>query len=110
MASDSSKRLLLSSSAGKEVITTLASDTARDVYQNLHENPEPPAEVADELELTVQTVRYHIRNLKDVELVQGVDTRYSEKGVEMTVYKAIPIEVVCPGSDSDDGSESTNLA
>lgn len=110
MSSDSSRRLPLSSSAGEDVITTLASDTAREVYKNLHETPKPPAEVAGELEFTVQTVHYHIRNLEDIGLVQGVDTRYSEKGVEMTVYEALPIEVVCLGSDSDDSSESTDLA
>lgn len=75
MASKPSRRLPLSSSIGEDIVTTLASDTARAVYQNLHETPKPPAEVADGLELTVQCVHYHIRNLEEVGLIQGIDTQ-----------------------------------
>lgn len=108
MAFESSRRLPLSSSSGKEIVTTFASDTAREVYQTLYEAPKPPAAVADELELTVQNVHYHIRNLEDVGLVRGIDTQRSEKGIEMTIYEAIPIEVVCPGSDTGDDPQSTS--
>lgn len=104
MGSESFIRVTLSGPAGEDIVQTLASDTARAVYKNLHEDPKPPAGIAEELELTVQSVHYHIRNLEDAGLIRSVDTQYSEKGIEMTVYEAIPIEVVCPGSDTDEES------
>lgn len=107
MAPETPRRLPLSSSSGEEIVTTLASDTARAVYQNLHEAPKPPVAVADGLDLTVQTAHYHIRNLEDVRLIRGIDTQYSEKGIEMIVYEAIPIEVVCLGPETGDSHPST---
>jgi DNA-binding transcriptional ArsR family regulator len=69
-----------------EVFDALSSDTARRVLTALYDEPAPPSELADRLDMSVQNVSYHLDNLRDTGLVRVADTRYSEKGHEMSVY------------------------
>ncbi|RYJ15183.1 ArsR family transcriptional regulator [Halogeometricum borinquense] len=68
------------------VIDALSSDTRRAVFRSLFDEPGTASDVADRLDTSVQNVHYHLSTLTDAELVESVDTRYSEKGNEMTVY------------------------
>jgi DNA-binding transcriptional ArsR family regulator len=69
-----------------EVFDALSSDTARRVLTALYDEPAPPSELADRLDMSVQNVSYHLDTLRDTGLVRVADTRYSEKGHEMRVY------------------------
>jgi len=69
-----------------DVLDALATDTRRAVYRALFEQPRTASEVADRIDSSVQNVHYHLSNLESAGLVEGIDTRYSEKGNEMTVY------------------------
>jgi DNA-binding transcriptional ArsR family regulator len=69
-----------------EVIDSLSSDTRRALLRELFEEPGTPSEIADRADTSVQNVNYHLKNLTAAGLVEGIDTRYSEKGQEMTVY------------------------
>jgi DNA-binding transcriptional ArsR family regulator len=68
------------------VIDALSSDTRRAVLGSLFDEPGTASDVADRLDASVQNVHYHLSTLTDAGLVEGVATRYSEKGNEMTVY------------------------
>lgn len=87
----------------EQLIGCLACDTARDILSRLHDAPATAAELADEVETSIQNARHHLGNLADADLVRVAGTRYSEKGREMKVYAPTdgPL-VVCVGGDERD--------
>jgi len=69
-----------------DVLDALGPETRREVYRTLFESPATPSELADRVDTSVQNLHYHLATLEEAGLVAAVDTRYSEKGNEMTVY------------------------
>lgn len=69
-----------------EVISVLSSETARTIFKMLNERALSASEIADEIDISVQNAAYHLGNLKEADLVQVIDTCYSEKGREMEIY------------------------
>lgn len=69
-----------------EVFEALASTTTRKIFLELHNQPQTASDLAEVTETSVQNVQYHLEKLTDVELVEVVDTWYSERGSEMKVY------------------------
>lgn len=69
-----------------EVLDALASDNGRQALRSLFADPATPSELACRLDTSVQNIHYHLSNLRDAGLVEPIDTVYSEKGNEMTVY------------------------
>lgn len=68
------------------VFSALSSTTARRIYARLDDEPGTPSDVADAIDSSIQNVRYHLENLEDAGLVEVVDTWYSSRGNEMSVY------------------------
>ncbi|MFD1563442.1 ArsR/SmtB family transcription factor [Haloarchaeobius amylolyticus] len=68
------------------VFSALSSTTARQIYARLDEEPGTPSDIADAIDSSIQNVRYHLENLEDAGLVEVVDTWYSSRGNEMSVY------------------------
>lgn len=85
-ASDDPKVVGLDSDAADDLISALSSRTARRVLSELHEDPASPSALADRVDTSLQNVQYHIENLSDADVIEVVDTVYSEKGREMKVY------------------------
>lgn len=90
--------------AADAVFDALSSKTARRLYVLLREEPRPPVDIADELDTSVQNVHHHLAALRDADLVEGVDTVYSEKGVEMTVYAPADAPLVVTAADDEQRS------
>lgn len=88
-----------------ELLDALSSETARAALTTLHEEPATISELAAELDTTLQNVQYHLGNLRDAELVEIVDTAYSEKGREMNVYAPAnqPLVLFAGGSSTESG-------
>jgi|SRR6056297_2163196 len=91
-----------------DLLAALQSETARDLLAALYDDPATPSELADEADTSIQNVRYHLERLTDADLVEVVDTVYSEKGREMKVYApaAKPLVVFAGGEDDAPGLES----
>ena len=68
------------------VFGALSSTTARAIYATLDEQPGTPSDVADAIDSSIQNVRYHLEKLEDAGLVEVIDTWYSSRGNEMSVY------------------------
>ncbi|QLK27467.1 helix-turn-helix domain-containing protein [Natrinema zhouii] len=68
------------------VFSALSSTTARRIYARLDEEPGTPSDIADAIDSSIQNVRYHLENLEGAGLVEVVDTWYSSRGNEMSVY------------------------
>jgi DNA-binding transcriptional ArsR family regulator len=69
-----------------DVLSALTSETARGILNELHEDPAPPAELADRVDTSLQNAQYHLNKLEDAGAIEVIDTIYSEKGREMNVY------------------------
>lgn len=69
-----------------EVFEALSSGTTRQIFLELHNAPQTASDLADVTETSVQNVQYHLEKLLDADLIEVVDTWYSERGSEMKVY------------------------
>ena len=69
-----------------EVFDALGAETTREILRQLHEEPTTTGEIAKVVGTSIQNAEYHLQKLKQVDLVQAVDTWYSPKGREMDVY------------------------
>ena len=70
-----------------DVICSISSATALDILESVHESPKVSTELAEELGMTTQNVRYHLDNLEEAGLIEVGDSCYSEKGRVMSVYE-----------------------
>ncbi|MEZ3164420.1 winged helix-turn-helix domain-containing protein [Halorubrum sp. RMP-47] len=89
-----------------DLIAALGSETARAILSTLHDRPATKSELAEEVDTTLQNVQYHLSRLDEADLVDVVDTAYSEKGREMDVYAAADEPLVLFSGDSE---ESTGI-
>ncbi len=69
-----------------EVFEALSAQTTRQIFVELHESPQAASDLAKVTDTSVQNVQYHLQKLTDADLVEVVDTWYSERGTEMKVY------------------------
>jgi predicted ArsR family transcriptional regulator len=83
----SSEILTIDDEETEQVLSSVSSETAREILTSVHDSPKIPIDLADELGTTTQNVRYHLDNLEDAGLVEVCDICYSEKGREMSVYQ-----------------------
>lgn len=95
----------LDSESATDVIDAISSDTARLILAALHDEPTTVSTLAEELDMSIPSVEYHVKNLLEAGIVREVDTRYSPKGREMSVYGPADDPLVFVGDD-----ERTDLA
>lgn len=69
-----------------EALQKLSSDTAQEILNVLSEGPGTASEVADAVDTSLQNAQYHLTRLAETDLIEAIDTWYSVKGNEMTVY------------------------
>lgn len=107
---ESDPRVLgLDEDAAEEVLAALSSDTARTILTTLHEEPAHPAAVADDVDTSIQNVQYHLEQLEAAEVIEPIDTVYSEKGREMTVYGPADRPLVVLAGNDDDKTRIRDL-
>ncbi|WP_101297384.1 ArsR/SmtB family transcription factor [Halegenticoccus soli] len=87
-----------------DLLSALSSGTARRLLSELHEEPDTPSGLAGRLDTTLQNVQYHLGKLSDADLVEVVDTVYSEKGREMKVYAPADRPLVVFAGREEDGA------
>lgn len=83
----------LSGDSRVEVFQALSSEIARSILNVLDDSPKPVSAVAERINTSIQNVCHHIERLEETGLIESVDTRYSVKGKEMTVY-ALAVEEI----------------
>lgn len=69
-----------------DVLQTVSSDTAQRILVTLDEEPATASDIAEAIDTSIQNAEYHLDRLCETDLVEPVDTWYSAKGTEMTVY------------------------
>jgi DNA-binding transcriptional ArsR family regulator len=90
------------------ILAAVQSQTARSVLRTLTEEPMTPTDIAESLDQSLENTSYHLDNLQEAGLVEGVDTVYSEKGREMTVYGPVsePLLLFFGSSENEPGLRS----
>ena len=105
VAEDADPRVIdVESDDADQLLGALSSETARNVLTALHEEPAPPAELADRIDTSLQNAQYHLEQLEAAGAVRVVDTAYSEKGREMDVYAPANRPLVIFAGDQDSTS------
>jgi DNA-binding transcriptional ArsR family regulator len=96
--------VFLDEDRGEEVLSAVQSDTARSVLRELIREPASPSDLAAELDMSVESISYHLDNLLERQLIEEYDTVYSEKGREMVVYGVSedPLVVVFGSKENDE--------
>ncbi len=82
------------------VFSALSSATARQIYAHLDEEPATPSDLAEAIDSSIQNVRYHLEKLDDAGLIEVVDTWYSSRGNEMSVYATTTDALIVTGDES----------
>jgi len=72
--------------SAEQILSAVASTTARRILNRIYEEPMTASDVAAVIDSSVQNVSYHLNRLQDAELVEVIETWYSEQGREMDVY------------------------
>jgi DNA-binding transcriptional ArsR family regulator len=70
----------------KKIAKAMASGTATDILNLLKEGKRTSTEVAEQLQIPMTTVQYHLENLREAGLIEVVEKRWSVKGREVKVY------------------------
>ncbi|WP_293028687.1 helix-turn-helix domain-containing protein [Natronococcus sp.] len=82
------------------VFGALSSTTARRIYARVDDEPSTPSDIAEAIDSSIQNVRYHLENLEEAGLVEVVDTWYSSRGNEMSVYAATDGPLIVTSDES----------
>jgi len=82
------------------VLDSLATDTRREAFRALFDEPATASELADRLDTSIQNAHYHLGDLEEAGLVEPIDTVYSAKGNEMTVYGPASDPIVFVGDEA----------
>lgn len=77
-----------------EKLGVLSSKTAQEILAELQADPANISDIADQVDTSIQNAQYHLNQLCSAGLVEEVDTWYSERGCEMTVYALAAEELV----------------
>lgn len=93
-----------------EIFAALSSETARKLLMELHDDPTPPAELADRVGTTVQNAQYHLDKLEAAGAIEIIGTAYSEKGREMNVYAPADQPLVIFAGEDDESALRTALS
>ena len=84
---DQQPRLVdLDDETADDVFAALSSATARNIVSELYTEPATASDVADAVDTSLQNARYHLDKLQAAGVIEPVDTWYSSRGTEMTVY------------------------
>ncbi|MFB6250495.1 MAG: ArsR/SmtB family transcription factor [Halobellus sp.] len=88
------KEVVVDGDDSGQALSALSSETARRILAALRDGPKPVSKIASAAETSLQNARYHIERLCEAGFVEPVDTWYSAKGREMTVYGLLTAELV----------------
>ncbi|OYR58403.1 ArsR/SmtB family transcription factor [Halorubrum halodurans] len=95
---------------GADALSVVSSETAREILAELADDPKTASGIAERMDTSVQSVTYHLDRLVDAGVIGPVETWYSRKGREMTVYGVESEKLVIDLGADDGGVESDRSA
>ncbi|MFW5950030.1 MAG: ArsR/SmtB family transcription factor [archaeon] len=85
-----------------DVLQVLSSESAQKILGTLKSEPKTASEIAKSVDQSIQNVSYHLDRLCNADLATPIETWYSEKGREMTVYALATEQLVVRFHDSSE--------
>lgn len=76
----------MSTDQAEVILDALSSDTTREIFIKVYNNPITVSEVAEETNNSIQNTKYHFEKLTNADIIQEVGEKYSEKGNKMKIY------------------------
>jgi DNA-binding transcriptional ArsR family regulator len=70
----------------QKIAKAMGSQTASDILQILGEGPRSLSDITEQLNIPMNTAKYHVDNLLDAGLIAVEQTKYSIKGREVKIY------------------------
>ena len=70
----------------QKIAKAMASQTAGEIFEAFAGGPMTLTALAGSVGLPINTVKYHVQNMLDADLLEITDTRYSVKGRKVNVY------------------------
>jgi DNA-binding transcriptional ArsR family regulator len=70
----------------QKIAKAMGSQTANDILQILGEGPKSLSDITEQLNIPMNTAKYHVENLLDAGLIGVEQTKYSIKGREVKIY------------------------
>ena len=68
------------------LLDVLSSRTAREIVAVVRESPATASGIAEELDVSIQAITYHLDRLESADVLAPAGTKYSPKGREMSLY------------------------
>ena len=72
----------------------MSSATAGTLLNLLSEEPMTATALAEQTGIPLTTIKYHLENLLDAGLIEVADIRWSEKGRQMKIYRAVQKDII----------------
>jgi len=91
-----------------DVLQTVSSATAQQILATLDGEPATTSDIAEATDTSIQNAKYHIDHLCEANIIEPVDTWYSRKGTEMTVYALSVEEIVIQLGDPTSENATVN--
>jgi DNA-binding transcriptional ArsR family regulator len=85
--------------AANDVFAALSVGKRREMLDRLQEDAMTASQLASAVGTSVQNVIHHLETLQDADLIEVVDTWYSSRGKEMSVYAASVRSIVVTTGD-----------
>lgn len=101
------KEVEVASEKSVEQLGVLSSQTAQEIIAQLRADPATASKIADQVDTSIQNTQYHLNRLCSAGIVEEVDTWYSERGCEMTVYALAAEKLVIRFETAKHGAKIT---
>ena len=102
--------LAINQNEGADALRVISSETAQEILAALSAEPHTASSLAEHINASVQNVMYHVKRLDDAGVITPVQTWYSEKGREMTVYGISSEKLVIEIDSFEDDTTATQSA
>ena len=108
--SEKKLEVLFLSEISRKLIQTLSNENSIKILQLLETNEMSAGELAEKLELSLNTIKYNLDSLLEVDLIRISDTKWSQRGRKIKIYELVEkILVFIPSYRKENEESILNL-
>ena len=89
----------------RKIARLLSNETSIKILKLLHKRSMSAGDLADELQMRLNTLKYNLDSLLEVGLIRVRQIKWSRKGREVKIYEAVEkVIILLPGKKNPDNS------